>query len=109
MKILENKVALVTGGTSGIGKATALAFGVACAKVVFSGRREQEGEDTANLIRQSGADCLFVQSEVVLQKQFEDDNPIQLPLLMHQLRKIETRILYEPKHLLFDSYHLSFT
>lgn len=64
MKILENKVALVTGGTSGIGKATALAFGVAGAKVVFSGRREQEGEDTANLIRQSGADCLFVQSDV---------------------------------------------
>lgn len=37
---LENKVALVTGATSGIGKATAKAFGVAGAKVVFSGRRE---------------------------------------------------------------------
>ena len=64
MKILENKVALVTGGTSGIGKATAIAFGVAGAKVVFSGRREPEGEDTTNLIRQSGADCLFVRSDV---------------------------------------------
>ena len=65
MKILENKVALVTGGTSGIGKATAIAFGAAGAKVVFSGRRENEGEDTANLIRQSGADCLFVRSDVL--------------------------------------------
>lgn len=64
MKILENKVALVTGGTSGIGKATAIALGVAGAKVVFSGRREQEGEDTADLIRQSGAECLFVRSDV---------------------------------------------
>ena len=64
MKILENKVALVTGGTSGIEKATALAFGKAGAKVVFSGRREKEGEDTANLIRQSGAECLFVRSDV---------------------------------------------
>ena len=64
MKILENKVALVTGGTSGIGKATALTFGKAGAKVVFSGRREKEGEDTANLIRQSGAECLFVRSDV---------------------------------------------
>ena len=64
MKILENKVALVTGGTSGIGKATALAFGKAGAKVVFSGRREKEGKDTANLIRQSGAEGLFVRSDV---------------------------------------------
>ena len=64
MKTLENKVALVTGGTSGIGKATAIALGVAGAKVVFSGRRESEGEDTAALIRQSGAECLFVRSDV---------------------------------------------
>ncbi len=64
MKILESKVALVTGGTSGIGKATAIAMGEAGAKVVVSGRRKQEGEDTANLIRQAGAECLFVRSDV---------------------------------------------
>ena len=64
MKILENKVALVTGGTSGIGKATAIAMGAAGAKVVFSGRREAEGEDVANSIRQSGGECLFVRSDV---------------------------------------------
>jgi NAD(P)-dependent dehydrogenase (short-subunit alcohol dehydrogenase family) len=64
MKVLENKVALVTGGTSGIGKATAIALGIAGAKVVFSGRREPEGEDTAKLIRQAGAECLFVRSDV---------------------------------------------
>jgi NAD(P)-dependent dehydrogenase (short-subunit alcohol dehydrogenase family) len=64
MKILENKVALVTGGTSGIGKATAIALGVAGAKVVFSGRREEEGENIANSIRQSGAECFFVRSDV---------------------------------------------
>jgi NAD(P)-dependent dehydrogenase (short-subunit alcohol dehydrogenase family) len=64
MKILENKVTLVTGGTSGIGKATAVAFSNAGAKVVFSGRREQEGEETADSIRQLGAECLFVRSDV---------------------------------------------
>lgn len=64
MKLLENKVALVTGGTSGIGKATAIAFGNAGAKVVLSGRREQEGEETADLIRRSGGESLFVRSDV---------------------------------------------
>jgi NAD(P)-dependent dehydrogenase (short-subunit alcohol dehydrogenase family) len=64
MKILEHKVALVTGGTSGIGKATAIAMGAAGAKVVFSGRREAEGEEVANSIRKSGTECLFVRSDV---------------------------------------------
>jgi NAD(P)-dependent dehydrogenase (short-subunit alcohol dehydrogenase family) len=61
--MLKNKVALVTGGTSGIGRAVAVAFGAAGAKVVFSGRRDAEGEKTTKLIRETGAECLYVHSD----------------------------------------------
>ncbi len=56
MLTLENKVALVTGGTSGIGRATAIALGAAGAKVVFSGRRESQGQETATLIHDTEAE-----------------------------------------------------
>ena len=62
--ILKDKVALVTGATSGIGKATALALGIAGAKVIFSGRREPEGRATEAELRDAGIDCLFVRSDV---------------------------------------------
>ena len=62
--ILQDKVAVVTGGSSGIGRATAIAFGAAGTNVVFSDVRSVEGEETAALIRETGAECLFVKSDV---------------------------------------------
>ena len=61
---LTGKVALVTGGTSGIGKTTAIAFARAGAKVVLTGRREKEGAQVVDAIRKLGGDAAFVRADV---------------------------------------------
>ena len=58
------KVALVTGGTSGIGKATAIEFARAGAKVVVSGRREKEGAEVVSQIKKLGGDAAFIRADV---------------------------------------------
>jgi NAD(P)-dependent dehydrogenase (short-subunit alcohol dehydrogenase family) len=63
-KSLENKVAIITGGTSGIGRETAVLFAEAGAKVVVAGRREAEGKETVDLMRKAGGDGFFVKTDV---------------------------------------------
>lgn len=61
---LLGKVALVTGGTSGIGRATAIAYAQEQAKVVVVVRRIDEGEETVRLIQEAGGEAIFVQADV---------------------------------------------
>jgi NAD(P)-dependent dehydrogenase (short-subunit alcohol dehydrogenase family) len=66
-----DKVALVTGGTSGIGRDTAVLFAKAGAKVMVAGRRELEGNETIELIRAAGGDGLFVKADVAKASEVE--------------------------------------
>jgi NAD(P)-dependent dehydrogenase (short-subunit alcohol dehydrogenase family) len=63
MKLLENKVAIVTGGGSGIGKAVAEAFAREGAKVVVSDINEEGGNETVKTIIGSGGTALFVKAD----------------------------------------------
>jgi len=60
---LSGKVAIITGATSGIGKATALLFAEEGAQVVFTGRRAELGERLQEELTQKGARCLFIQAD----------------------------------------------
>ena len=61
---LENKVAVITGGASGMGRATAELFALQGCKVVIAGRRGTLGTQIANNIMNNGADCIFVSTDV---------------------------------------------
>lgn len=60
----KDKVALITGGTSGIGEAAAVAFARSGAKVVITGRREERGQEVVNEIHQAGGNGLFIKTDI---------------------------------------------
>jgi len=61
---MNTQVVLITGGLTGIGRATALAFAKEGARVVVSGRREEEGKKLVAELHKLGAEAEFVRSDV---------------------------------------------
>ena len=64
MKGLHGKVAIVTGGASGIGQSTALAFAREGVKVVVSDVDEQGGAETVRMIEEKGGEAIFFKADV---------------------------------------------
>jgi NAD(P)-dependent dehydrogenase (short-subunit alcohol dehydrogenase family) len=68
---LKDKVAIITGGGSGIGRGIALALAEQQARVVICGRRKERLEQTEQLIRQAGGEVLAIQADVTVPDQVE--------------------------------------
>ena len=67
----KGKVALVTGGSSGIGRATAIMFASRGAIVAVASRSERESMSTVELIKAAGGKARFIQTDVTSESQVE--------------------------------------
>lgn len=69
---LENKSAIITGAAMGMGKATALKFGKAGAKVVVADMNEEEGNKVVEEIKSEGGEAIFVKVDVSDEKSVKE-------------------------------------
>lgn len=67
----RNKVALITGGAAGLGRATALAFAREKSKVVIADIMVQEGEETVRMVRELGCEALFIKTDISQRDEIE--------------------------------------
>lgn len=85
---MKNKVVIVTGGSSGIGKACAEVFGRQGAKVVVTGRNQTRLDEVGQLLKQQQIDCLLIQADAGL----EADNRMMVERTLETYGKIDVLI-----------------
>jgi NAD(P)-dependent dehydrogenase (short-subunit alcohol dehydrogenase family) len=71
MRILDGRVALITGGNSGIGRAASISFARAGARVIIAARREREGEEVIDEITTAGGEAIFVRTDLANPEEIE--------------------------------------
>jgi NAD(P)-dependent dehydrogenase (short-subunit alcohol dehydrogenase family) len=86
--IVPGKVVLVTGALSGIGRAAAMAFAREGAKVVVSGRRDEEGERLAGELRALGGEAAYARADV----RQEDDVRSLVELTLDQFGRLDAAV-----------------
>ncbi len=69
---LNDKVAVITGGSTGIGAATAIEYARAGAKVVFGDINETDAEETVRAIREAGGVARFLRTDVMVEAEVAD-------------------------------------
>lgn len=72
MNRMQNKIAVVTGATSGIGEAVAVMYAKEGASVVVVGRNEAKGSEVVEKIRSDGGDAIFVRCDVTKKEDIEN-------------------------------------
>jgi NAD(P)-dependent dehydrogenase (short-subunit alcohol dehydrogenase family) len=63
-QMTDQKVAIITGGSSGIGRAAAVALAKQGVKIAIAARRAKEGEETVRLVKEAGSEGIFVKTDV---------------------------------------------
>jgi NAD(P)-dependent dehydrogenase (short-subunit alcohol dehydrogenase family) len=109
----SSKVVLITGATSGIGKAAALQFAAEGGKVAFCGRRENLGREVEQQIKQAGGDATYIRARygrldvafnnagITLEKPLHEYTAAEWDDVVHtDLRGVFLSIKYEIPHML---------
>ena len=98
MGTLHDKVVLITGGSSGIGRATALRLAEQGARIALSSRRADALEEAAGEVRRLGAEALVVPADVTEPEQVRRAYP-QLDAFLEAKRR------HDPNGLLTSTFY----